>query len=220
LRTLASLDALSEGRLKVVIGVGWQPQDFAVLDSDPRTRGRRTDTIFVILPQVWASGSSAFSGDYYSFPDVRITPPPAHRILIWIAGSSWAAHDRAVRLGDGFHGLPTRNEPVTYHLQCDVSTVPATVKEMRRTRPATDDFTVSHYTHDWDPGEFNADVIRCERDFFVEAGGTARRGCLPAARRRLVDALRRAAGGYPRYVMAKRVRSRTGKPARSTTRCT
>jgi len=43
------------------------------------------------------------------------------------------------------------------------------MKEMRRTRPATDDFTLSHYTHDWDPGEFDADVIRRERDFFAEA---------------------------------------------------
>jgi probable F420-dependent oxidoreductase len=168
-RTLASLDALSEGRLKVAIGVGWQPQEFAVLDSDYRTRGGRTDEIVAILRQVWATGSSAFSGDFYSFPDVRITPPPAHRIPIWIAGSSSAAHDRAVRLGDGFHGLPTRNEPVNYHLQCGVSTVPATVEEMRQARPDPEDFTISLYTHEWDPGEFDADVIRRERDFFAEA---------------------------------------------------
>lgn len=169
-RTLASLDALSEGRLKVAIGVGWQPQEFAVLGSDYHTRGKRTDEIITILRSIWTTGSSAFSGEFYSFPDVRITPPPAHPIPIWIGGSSRAAHQRAVRLGDGFHGLPTRKEPVSYHLQCGVSTIPATARQMRQSRPDPEDFCISLYTHDWDPGEFDADTIRRERDFFEEAG--------------------------------------------------
>ena len=37
---LASLDSLSEGRVKIAVGVGWVPGEFAVLGSDFATRGQ------------------------------------------------------------------------------------------------------------------------------------------------------------------------------------
>jgi probable F420-dependent oxidoreductase len=170
-RALASLDSLSGARLKVAIGVGWQPEEFAAMGSDFTTRGRRTDEIIAILRSAWETGSSAFDGEHYSFPDLRIAPPPPVRsIPVWIAGSSPAALDRAARLGNGYQGLPTRREPVTYGLQTGVSQLPDLVRRLRKRRPDPDDFTISMYTHDWDPAESDADLIRREWHAYEAAG--------------------------------------------------
>lgn len=170
-KLLASLDSLSGGRLKIVIGVGWQPEEFAAMGSDFRTRGRRTNEIISILRSCWQNGTSEFDGEYYHFPDLRIAPPPPLRsIPIWIAGTTKPALDRAVRLGDGYQGLPTRREPVTYDRQTGVSALPELIRNLRRRRPDPLDFRISVYTHDWDPVENDADTIRRERDSFEWAG--------------------------------------------------
>src|SRR3954454_8221022 len=49
----ASLDALSGGRLRLAIGVGWSAGEFAALGQDFRTRGKRTDEILDILEACW-----------------------------------------------------------------------------------------------------------------------------------------------------------------------
>ena len=168
-KQLASLDSLSGGRLKLAIGTGWQPEEFAVLESSFADRGKRTDEIIAILRSCWETGMSEFSGEHYSFPRVKIAPPPPNRqIPLWIAGTARPAINRAVSLGDGYHGLPTRREEMP-DKQLPVSQIPARVRELRAGRPE-EAFRISMYTHDWDPGHFDADSIMRKRDFFEEAG--------------------------------------------------
>jgi probable F420-dependent oxidoreductase len=168
-KQLASLDSLSGGRVKIAVGTGWQPEEFAILGSDFGNRGQRTDEIISILRGCWATGNSQHDGEHYSFPKVKIAPPPPNRsIPIWIAGTAQRALDRAVRLGDGYHGLPTRREALP-DKQLPMSRVSETVRELRRRRPDSM-FCISMYTHDWDPFESDADSIRRERDHFEEAG--------------------------------------------------
>jgi probable F420-dependent oxidoreductase len=168
-KMLSSLDSLSNGRLKIAIGTGWQPEEFAVLGSDYHTRGKRTDEIISILRSCWLSGNTQHEGEHYGFPEVKIAPPPPNRVIpIWVAGTAKPAIDRAARLGDGYHGLPTRREELP-DKQLPVSRVPELVRDLRSRRPDPE-FCISMYTHDWDPGEFGPDAIRRERDFFEEAG--------------------------------------------------
>jgi probable F420-dependent oxidoreductase len=158
---LASLDSLSEGRLKIAIGVGWSQKEFEALGSDFATRGQRTEEIIPILRACWENEVAEHAGEHYRFPPLKIRPPPAHRIPIWIAGNSEAAWRRAVRLGDGYHG---GSEP-----QFNMA-MPEVVARLRRERPDPDSFTCSVYTHDWDPAERPADEIRRERDFYRDGG--------------------------------------------------
>lgn len=168
-KMLASLDSLSGGRLKVAVGTGWQAEEFVALGADFASRGERTDEIIKILRSCWRSGTSSFEGEYYHFPEMKISPPPPNRTVpIWIAGTAPRAIDRAIRLGDGYHGLPTRRETMP-DKQLPVSQVPSVVRQLRDHRPDPD-FCISMYTHDWDPGECDADSIRRERDFLQEAG--------------------------------------------------
>jgi probable F420-dependent oxidoreductase len=159
---LASLDSLSEGRLRgVAIGVGWSEGEFAAMGSDFHTRGRRTDEIITILRSCWQGGVTSFAGEFYTYPPLKILPQPAHRIPLWPSGWGDAALRRAVAMGDGFHGGS--------NLEADAA-MPGMARWLRRERPDPDTFTVSMYTHAWDPAEVGADAIRERRDEYEKAG--------------------------------------------------
>jgi len=154
---LASLDALSAGRVTIVGGVGWSEAEFAALDQTFGNRGRRTDEIIDILRACWRDDPVEFEGACYRFAPLRVLPTPAHPIPIWIGGSSEAAFVRAVGKGDGFQMIgvdPAGARPM--------------VERVRRDRPETT-FTVSLRTG-WDPQGMEADRIRRERDEFEAVG--------------------------------------------------
>ena len=155
--SLASLDALSGGRLTVAVGVGWSAAEFAALDQDFSTRGARMDEAIDILRLVWTEDPASFDGTHYRFHDIKVQPKPAHPIQIWIGGSSRPAHERAMARGDGFQAISTSPD--------DLAPI---IAEMRA---ATDgrDFVVSYRTG-WDPQGMEPEQIRDERDAYLEAG--------------------------------------------------
>jgi probable F420-dependent oxidoreductase len=154
---LASLDALSAGRLTIGVGVGWSEAEFDALGQSFHDRGRRTDEIIELLRTCWRDDPASFHGEHYAFDDVRILPKPAHDIPIWIGGGVEAAYRRGVRHGDGFQliGL-TPDETV------------APIARLRRDRPEPE-FVISLRTG-WDPAGMEHDRIRREHDAYAEAG--------------------------------------------------
>jgi alkanesulfonate monooxygenase SsuD/methylene tetrahydromethanopterin reductase-like flavin-dependent oxidoreductase (luciferase family) len=158
---LASLDSLSEGRLRVAVGVGWSENEFAAMGSDFHTRGRRTDEILQILRSCWQSEVSSHSGEFYSYPPLKILPPPAHTIPLWPSGWGEAALRRAVKYGDGFHG--GSNETAD-------AAMPSFAQRLRQERPDPSTFTISMYTHEWDPAATDSELIRRRLVTYEDAG--------------------------------------------------
>jgi probable F420-dependent oxidoreductase len=154
----ASLDALSGGRLRLAVGVGWSEAEFAALDQDFHTRGRRTDEILAALEQCWTTDPSTFVGRFYEFHDMRVLPKPASPIEVWIGGGSEAAYARAARYGTGFQLIGL-----------DPDGVRAPIERLRRDHPDPDRFPISLRTG-WDPQGMEPDRIRRERDEFASAG--------------------------------------------------
>jgi probable F420-dependent oxidoreductase len=154
---LATLDAMSGGRLVVGAGVGWSKREYEALGQSFGDRGKRLDEIIELLRVAWRDDPASFNGEFYQFRDIRFLPKPAHDIPIWIGGSVEAAFRRAVDKGDGFHlvGL----EP---------SAVAPIVERLRRDRPA-ESFTISARTG-WDPQGMDPGLIREENAAFEEAG--------------------------------------------------
>src|SRR4051812_2759369 len=70
--TLASLDALSGGRLTIAVGVGWSEAEFNALGQSFADRGRRTDEIIPLLRTCWSTDPSSFHGEFYEFDDIRV----------------------------------------------------------------------------------------------------------------------------------------------------
>lgn len=155
----ASLDALSAGRLKLAIGVGWSEGEFAALGQDFRSRGRRTDEILDVLQAAWTTDPASYTGEHYTFTDIRVLPQPAHPIEIWIGGSSDAAYRRAQRREvRGFQLIGLKPD-----------TVVEPIARLRRTRPDPATFTISLRTG-WDPQGMDGGEIAAERDAFAAAG--------------------------------------------------
>jgi probable F420-dependent oxidoreductase len=154
---LASLDDLSGGRVTVAGGVGWSEREFDALGHGFADRGARTDEIIDMLRVVWSQDPATFEGEHISFRDIRVLPQPAHRIPIWIGGSSAPAYRRAVERGDGYQFVGIKPPDA-----------PPIVERLRRERPG-DDFTISLRTG-WDPQGMEPDEIRAEARAFADAG--------------------------------------------------
>jgi probable F420-dependent oxidoreductase len=154
---LASLDALSDGRVIVVGGVGWSAGEFAALGQSFHDRGRRTDEIIDVLRACWGTDPVSFEGTYYRFEPLRLLPKPAHPILLWVGGGTEAAYRRGVTRGDGFQMIGV-----------DPGGARTAVARLRRDRPEAA-FTLSLRTG-WDPQGMEPDRIRKERDDFEAAG--------------------------------------------------
>jgi probable F420-dependent oxidoreductase len=104
---VATLDALSGGRLTLAIGTGWLAEEFAALDVPFAHRGARTDDYLRVCKALWAGGEAKYDGAHYRLPAVRTGPRPTQQPHppLWIAGNSAAARERAARLGDGWHAI-------------------------------------------------------------------------------------------------------------------
>ena len=103
-KSLASLDALSGGRVICGIASGWMASEFAALDVPFSERGSRTDEAIDILRALWR-GEHAFTWRGVATQDVSLLPGPSRLggPPIWVGGDSDAGIRRAARLGDGWH---------------------------------------------------------------------------------------------------------------------
>jgi probable F420-dependent oxidoreductase len=105
----ATLDALSGGRLRLCVGVGWLKEEIEACGVDFASRGRRADEQLAVLRALWdrQSGGVTHHGEFFHFDDVVCSPKPVHgqHLPVHIGGHSTAAARRAGRLGDGFQPL-------------------------------------------------------------------------------------------------------------------
>ena len=104
----ATIDVLSQGRLLPAFGVGSPlAPEWAALNLDTATRGRRTDEGLEIIRRLWAEDSVDFEGKHFRLTGASISPKPVQPDLpMWIGGSSPAAVKRTARLGTGWQAGP------------------------------------------------------------------------------------------------------------------
>jgi probable F420-dependent oxidoreductase len=154
---LASLDAMSGGRLTVGGGVGWSAGEFAALGQSFADRGARTDEIIELLRACWQDDPVNFDGQYYSLRNIRLLPKPSHDIPIWVGGRTEPAWKRAVERADGFHGIGLEPEDV-----------PPVLARLRQDRPE-ETFTFSLRV-DWDGLRHDPEMIVGALDAYARAG--------------------------------------------------
>ncbi|HKI41236.1 MAG: LLM class F420-dependent oxidoreductase [Mycobacterium sp.] len=105
----ASVDALSGGRLRLCVGVGWLKEELQACGAEFDSRGRRADEQLAVLRTLWADRpqGASYHGEFFDFDDVMCYPKPVarERLPIHIGGHSRAAARRAGRFGDGLQPL-------------------------------------------------------------------------------------------------------------------
>ncbi|MGA2293806.1 MAG: LLM class F420-dependent oxidoreductase [Acidimicrobiales bacterium] len=101
-RQSADVDLLSGGRLRLGIGVGWNPVEYQALGQDFHTRGERQEEQIELLRRLFTDPVVDFTGRFDRIDRAALVPRPQRSIPIWLGGSGEKAFDRAARLGDGF----------------------------------------------------------------------------------------------------------------------
>jgi len=118
-KTVASLDALSGGRVIFGCGVGWLREEFDALHADFDARGALTDEYLRICRDLWIADVVHFAGPRYLAPPVRGRPKPVQQPHppIWIGGNSLPALRRAARYGNGWHPIDLSPPEVATHVR-------------------------------------------------------------------------------------------------------
>jgi probable F420-dependent oxidoreductase len=105
-KELATLDALSGGRVVAGVGVGWNEREFANLGAADRfhVRGAYLDETIRLWRHLWSGSGEPFHGRFHDLDDFVFEPRPeqGERLPIWVGGGSDAACRRAGTLGDGW----------------------------------------------------------------------------------------------------------------------
>ena len=107
----AEIDVLSQGRLRLGMGIGWNDVEFEALGMNFRDRGIRSAEQIEVLRQLWTEKSVTFEGKWHSLTAIGINPLPVQRpIPIWLGGAADAVLERVVRLADGWYVPSYLNE--------------------------------------------------------------------------------------------------------------
>jgi len=107
----AEVDVLSGGKLRLGVGVGWNPVEYEALGRDFHTRGRMIEEQIEVLRLLWRQEVVTFHGQYHTINEAGLNPLPVHRAIpIWTGGRAEVLLRRTARLADGWFPLGRPDE--------------------------------------------------------------------------------------------------------------
>lgn len=104
-RRLTTLDVLSNGRLKVGLGIGWSAEEYQAASTPWESRGKRFEEALQVIKTIWTTNPVEFEGEFYSIPRSYIGPKPVQKPHppIYIGAFTPAARARVARHADAWH---------------------------------------------------------------------------------------------------------------------
>jgi len=104
-KMLSTLDVLSEGRLDIGVGVGWQHQEYDANGVSFKGRGAHLNETLAICQTLWRETSAQYESPAVSFSKTHLNPKPLQDggVPIWVSGRlNPNVLDRIVRFGSGW----------------------------------------------------------------------------------------------------------------------
>ena len=99
----AAIDILSNGRMRLGIGVGWNAVEYEALSQDFSNRGHRLEEQIEVLRALWTKDPCTYDGHWHQIQQASINPLPVQQpIPIWIGGRHDRVLQRTARLADGW----------------------------------------------------------------------------------------------------------------------
>ena len=97
------VDVLTGGKLRLGVGVGWNPVEYEALGMDFHKRGRIIEEQIEVLRLLWSQEVVSYRGQFHTITEAGLNPLPVRRsIPIWMGGSSDVVFRRIARVGDGW----------------------------------------------------------------------------------------------------------------------
>ena len=104
-RRLTTIDFLSNGRLRVGLGLGWSKDEMDATGADMRRRGAMADEFLQVLKAIWTTNPVEFHGKFYQIPKSYINRKPVQKPYppIYLAAFAPAAMKRLATAADGWN---------------------------------------------------------------------------------------------------------------------
>ena len=97
----AQVQMLSEGRLRLGLGTGWNWVEYDALGADFGRRGAVLDEQVALLRQLWTDDLVSFDGEFHHVDRAGLAPLPTVEIPIWFGGYGPVALRRSAESGAG-----------------------------------------------------------------------------------------------------------------------
>jgi len=78
-KVIATVDSLSNGRVMIGAGSGYNENEFKALGLNIRERGDYTDEYLMAMKELWANPVASFHGKYINFDEMTISVRPAQQ---------------------------------------------------------------------------------------------------------------------------------------------
>jgi probable F420-dependent oxidoreductase len=110
-KQIATLDSLSDGRVIIGVGIGWNKKEFDLLGHDFKNRTKTIGENINIMRKMWAG---EYSQEGYSCEPMPVSDkgPP-----ILIGGQSKGALKRVASIGDGWHPVGISSQQYSSGMQ-------------------------------------------------------------------------------------------------------
>ena len=109
-RRLTTIDQLSNGRLRVGLGLGWSKDEMDASGADMKQRGARADEFLQVLKAIWTTDPAEFHGKFFELPKSYISLKPVQKPHppIYMAAFAPPALQRVATMADGWNpvGVP------------------------------------------------------------------------------------------------------------------
>lgn len=105
----ALVDIMSDGRLDLGVGRGYQPAEFNGFKIDQNESRERFDETIEILRQAWTEGEVNFKGKHYHYENIKIHPQPIQQPHVPIHHASVSTKTFELMAKAGRHILTSPN---------------------------------------------------------------------------------------------------------------
>jgi probable F420-dependent oxidoreductase len=111
-KAVATLDALSGGRIDLSVGIGWQREEYGAAGVPFERRGRLLDHTLEVCQALWTQDRAGYSSPELSFDAIHMRPKPVQTpkplreagVPIWVSGTvNPGAMRRLARFGTGWN---------------------------------------------------------------------------------------------------------------------
>lgn len=104
-KMLSTLDVLSNGRVDLGIGVGWQKEEYQAAGIDFAKRGYYLDQSLEVCQLLWSEQRASYSSEDLSFENIHMMPKPVQQggVPFWVSGTvAKPGMRRLARFGAGW----------------------------------------------------------------------------------------------------------------------
>jgi probable F420-dependent oxidoreductase len=104
-KSIATIDALSNGRFTLSAAVGYMKAEYRAVGVDFDSRNDLFDEAIQVLKGIWSTDNFAFEGSTFSAVGQTANPKPVN-VPIWIGGNGARARQRVADFGDAWNPFP------------------------------------------------------------------------------------------------------------------